>query len=141
MGIKGEGEKRKEILPELTSAQLSKGSTTKCKHQRRGEHVTGKDDKRHSKDRAKSTHIIIWTTSPSSPTHIEKDTEQWNLRNIGPRLYKVENEVDSLCSGPSRVNLRWRCILTQSTFTVSTSFRLSLIIIPFACALVERTRE
>jgi hypothetical protein len=30
----------------------------------------------------------------------ERNTEQWNLRNIGPRLYKVVNEVDSLYSGP-----------------------------------------
>jgi len=76
-----------------------------------------KDDKRQNKDTAKSTHIIIWTTSSSS-THIyiyiyiyiyiererererERNTEQWNLRNIGPRLYKVVNEVDSLYSGP-----------------------------------------
>jgi len=89
------------------------------------EHVMSKDDKRQNKDTAKSTHIIIWTTSSSS-THIyiyrererergiyiyiyiererererERNTEQWNLRNIGPRLYKVVNEVDSLYSGP-----------------------------------------
>lgn len=54
-------------------------------------------DREKERERGKSTHIIIRTTS-SILTLAERGKEQWNLRNIGPHLNKVCNEVDSLYS-------------------------------------------
>ena len=76
--------------------------------------MKSKDDKRHNKDRVKSSYIMIRTTFFFFFFFLlnlrvrEKNREQWNLRNKGPHLYKVANEVDSLYSSsqPPRANLR-----------------------------------
>ena len=40
---------------------------------------------------------------------------QWNLRNIGPQLYKVANEVDSLYSSP--------LVLTYARWHISFAYK------------------